>query len=68
MNIHEKTPNNSVDLLPTVNHLVEKISALVNATISKAAIYLNAETTLLYWSIGHYISVEFNLNTENKFL
>ncbi|MCC5917261.1 MAG: DUF1016 family protein [Cryomorphaceae bacterium] len=49
---------NKVDFLPTVNHLVEKISALVNATRSKVAIYLNAETTLLYWSIGHYIAVE----------
>lgn len=49
---------NDVDLAPTINHLVEEISALVLATRNKVAVYLNAETTILYWSVGNYISVE----------
>lgn len=38
--------------------LFEKIVALVEQSRSKAAIFLNAETTWLYWSIGHFISTE----------
>jgi hypothetical protein len=38
--------------------LFEKIVALVDQSRSKAAAFLNAETTWLYWSIGHYISTE----------
>lgn len=56
--ITDKVSNSAVDLLPTVNFLVEKISVLVNTRRNKVAVFLNAETTLLYWSIGQYISVE----------
>lgn len=49
---------NDVDLAPTINNLVEEISALVLATRNKVAVYLNAETTILYWSVGNYISVQ----------
>lgn len=38
--------------------LFDNIVALVEKTRSKAAIFLNTETTLLYWSIGSYIQVE----------
>jgi predicted nuclease of restriction endonuclease-like (RecB) superfamily len=62
--MHKNVPNTpkntetNLDLSLTTNHLVEKIINLVYATRSKAAIYLNAETTLLYWSIGNYINIE----------
>lgn len=54
----DKVAKTNVQIEPTINHLVEKISALVYTARNKVAIYLNAETTLLYWSIGNYIGVE----------
>jgi predicted nuclease of restriction endonuclease-like (RecB) superfamily len=46
-------------LIHTTSHLLfEKIVALVEQSRSKAAVFLNAETTWLYWSIGYYISTE----------
>lgn len=56
--IIDKVAKNDLDFEPTIYLLVEKISALVYTARNKVAIYLNAETTLLYWSIGNYISVE----------
>lgn len=53
-----KNTETILDLSLTTNHLVEKIINLVYVTRSKVAIYLNAETTLLYWSIGNYINIE----------
>ncbi len=53
-----KNINTYTDLSQTTTHLVERILALVYATRSKVAIYLNAETTLLYWSIGDFINTE----------
>ena len=40
------------------NKLFDKISLLIEQTKSKAAVYLNVETTLLYWNIGNYILKE----------
>lgn len=54
----DKVSPTAFDLLPTVNYLVEKITALVNTRRGKVAVFLNAETTLLNWSVGHYIAVE----------
>lgn len=46
-------------IIHTTSHqLFEKIVALVEQSRSKAAVFLNAETTWLYWSIGHFISTE----------
>lgn len=38
--------------------LFENIVSLVEKTRAKAAVYLNIETTMLYWSIGFYIDTE----------
>ena len=59
-NVPDATKNikTYTDLSQTTTHLVERILALVYATRSKVAIYLNAETTLLYWSIGDFINTE----------
>jgi predicted nuclease of restriction endonuclease-like (RecB) superfamily len=40
------------------NLLFDSIVALVEKARSKAAIFLNAESTLLYWSIGSFIQTE----------
>jgi len=42
----------------TSNYLFDNIVLLVEKARSKAAIFLNAETTLLYWSIGFFIQTE----------
>jgi hypothetical protein len=59
-NVPDATKNikTYTDLSQTTTHLVERILALVYATRSKVAIYLNTETTLLYWSIGDFINTE----------
>jgi predicted nuclease of restriction endonuclease-like (RecB) superfamily len=53
-----KNTETNLDLSLTTTLLVEKIISLVYSTRSKVALYLNAETTLLYWSIGNYINLE----------
>jgi predicted nuclease of restriction endonuclease-like (RecB) superfamily len=40
------------------NKLFEGIDVLIHNAKSKVSVYLNAETTLLYWSIGTYINQE----------
>ncbi len=40
------------------NKLFAEISKIIEQARSKAAIYLNAEITLLYWNIGNYILKE----------
>lgn len=41
------------------NILFDKIVRLVENTKKKVAVFLNQETTLMYWEIGNYIVVEF---------
>ena len=38
--------------------LIIGISSLINEAKSKVAVYVNVETTVLYWSIGDFISTE----------
>lgn len=42
----------------TSNYLFDNIVLLVEKARSKVAIFLNTETTLLYWSIGFFIQTE----------
>jgi predicted nuclease of restriction endonuclease-like (RecB) superfamily len=46
------------NITKTSNLLFENIVALVEKTRHKVALFLNAETTLLYWSIGFFIQTE----------
>jgi len=46
------------DLTKASHVLYENIVALVERARSKAALFINAETTLLYWSIGQYVENE----------
>jgi predicted nuclease of restriction endonuclease-like (RecB) superfamily len=46
------------DLTKVSHVLYENIVALVERARSKAALFINAETTLLYWSIGQYVENE----------
>lgn len=57
-NITQSTEVNSVELIQLTNQLIEKITTLVHTTRSNVALFLNAETTLMYWSIGNYINTE----------
>lgn len=47
------------DLQKYNNELILGVSELINAAKIKAAVYVNTETTLLYWSIGNYLNIEF---------
>ena len=38
--------------------LFRGVAALINKAKSKVAIYLNSETTILYWSIGEFLLLE----------
>ncbi len=40
------------------NRLFNEISKIIEQAKGKAAVYLNAEITLLYWNIGNYILKE----------
>lgn len=57
-NKNQNTTVNSVELIQTTNQLIEKITTLVHTTRSNVALFLNAETTLMYWAIGNYINTE----------
>lgn len=46
------------NITKTSNLLFENIVALVEKTRHKVALFLNTETTLLYWSIGFFIQTE----------
>lgn len=57
-NNNKKELANKTDFAETSDYLIEKISILVENTRNKVAVYLNSETTLMYWLIGHYIDTE----------
>lgn len=58
INNNTKELANKTDFAETSDYLIEKISILVKNTRNKVAVYLNSETTLMYWLIGHYIDTE----------
>lgn len=58
INNNTKELINKTDFAETSDYLIEKISILVKNTRNKVAVYLNSETTLMYWLIGHYIDTE----------
>lgn len=49
------------EISKTTDLLFKSIVTLVEKTRNKAAIFLNTETTILYWSIGSFIQSEFKL-------
>ena len=49
------------------NLLIEKIIILVENTRNKVAVYLNSETTIMYWFIGHYIHSELKQKDKIKY-
>lgn len=49
---------NKQNINVTSNNLFKNIVVLVEKARTKAAVFLNSETTWLYWSIGLYISTE----------
>lgn len=57
MSKNEQIVRFSDELLPGIVHLIEQAK-------QKVAIFLNAETTLLYWNIGQYINE--NLKESNR--
>ena len=63
---NELALNNS-DLSQISNPLIEKIIALVENTRNKVAVYLNSETTIMYWFIGYYIHSEFKQKDKIKY-
>lgn len=48
----------SKNIEPSTKHLFDTIVALVETARSKVAVFLNSETTLLYWNIGSFIKTE----------
>ena len=46
------------ELLTYSKDLFIGVSSLINEAKSKVAVYVNVETTVLYWSIGDFISKE----------
>jgi hypothetical protein len=55
------------DLSQISTPLIEKIITLVENTKGKVAVYLNTETTIMYWFIGHYIQSELKERDEIKY-
>lgn len=62
----ELASNNS-DLSQISSLLIEKIIALVENTRNKVAIYLNSETTTMYWFVGYYILSELKQKERIKY-
>lgn len=62
----ELASNNS-DLSQISSLLIEKIIALVENTRNKVAIYLNSETTTMYWFVDYYILSELKQKERIKY-
>jgi hypothetical protein len=58
---------NNSDLSQISNPLIEKIITLVENTRNKVAVYLNSETTIMYWFIGYYIHSELKQKDKIKY-
>ena len=57
-----KNKNEKIEILST--ELLTGICAIIEKSKQKAALFLNTETTILYWSIGKYMNE--NLKIENR--
>jgi len=62
----EKALDNST-LVQISTTLIEKITRLVEKTRNKVAVYLNAETSIMYWYIGNYIESELKQKDKIKY-
>ncbi len=62
----EKALDNS-NLVQISTTLIEKITRLVENTRNKVAVYLNAETSIMYWYIGNYIESELKQKDKIKY-
>lgn len=58
---------NKAELSQITNLLAENIIAIVHNARKKVALYLNAETTLMYWSIGNFIDSELKQKQKIKY-
>uniref|UniRef100_UPI0040489E67 PDDEXK nuclease domain-containing protein n=1 Tax=Mariniflexile sp. TaxID=1979402 RepID=UPI0040489E67 len=67
--MNKKTPkkNDTAPVLQVPSILIDKIITLVKTTRSKVAVYLNAETTIMYWFVGHYIETELKQKEQIKY-
>lgn len=57
----------NLDVSLISNSLLDKIITLVENTRNKVAVYLNSETTIMYWSIGQYIDLELKQKEQIKY-
>ena len=48
------------------NELLPGIAQIIEQAKQKTALFLNAETTLMYWSIGHFINQKLKKITERN--
>ena len=44
-----------------------EVASIIDTTRRKVAVYLNAETTLLYWNIGTLINKNITLNNRSEY-
>jgi len=59
--------DNKNTLATISNNLFNGINHLIENAQNRVAIFLNSETTLLYWSIGQYINTELKENERLKY-
>ena len=59
--------DNKNTLATISNNLFNGINHLIENAQNRVAIFLNSETTLLYWSIGQYINTELKENDRLKY-
>lgn len=50
-----------------ISALFDGLDELISNARQKVAIYLNAESTLLYWSVGHYINTKLQHHSNEQY-
>jgi hypothetical protein len=51
----------------TIQDLLPGVIQIIDFAKSKAALFLNAETTLMYWGVGHFINTNLKENNRTKY-
>lgn len=54
-------------MLDFSNHLLPGIVQIIESARQKAAVFVNAETTLMYWSIGNFINLNLKINDRTQY-
>ena len=49
------------------NELLPGIAQIIEQAKQKTALFLNAETTLMYWSIGHFMNQKLKENNRTEY-